>query len=313
VDDKLETTKSGIYCAGDVSGVEEASSAMVEGRLAGISAAVSLGYGDDNALAQQKEAMGELEELRAGPMGRGIRKGMEKVAAKRGESGNSQPVPHGAHSEFGYPQPTQHGADSEFGNSQPTLRGASSDSGVNETNTRVERKSVDLVTTLINDGIPTKEDLSSVSPSEARMAEGPVVIVECFQEIPCDPCVEACKQNAITMPGDVNGLPVVDTGKCNGCGLCITRCPGLAIFVIDKSYSEDLALVMLPFEYVPVPEPGQYAAGLDRSGKELGRFKVVKVTSGGKKNMTRIVSLAVPQNLAMEVRNIQAGGYTDGK
>ena len=84
VDDYLETTRPGIYCAGDVSGIEEASSAMVEGRLAGISAAASLGYGKDQAEELQKAAMSELDELRAGPMGAHIRVGMEKVAAKGG-------------------------------------------------------------------------------------------------------------------------------------------------------------------------------------------------------------------------------------
>lgn len=166
---------------------------------------------------------------------------------------------------------------------------------------------------LINDGIPAKEDLAKVYPSEARLAKGPVAIAECFQEIPCNPCVKACNQGAITMPRDINDLPVVDTDKCNGCGLCISRCPGLAIFVVDKTYSADMALVKLPFEYVPVPQAGQYAAGLDRAGKELGWFEVVKVTSGGKKNMTYTISLAVPQELAMEVRNIRVGGYKDGK
>jgi Fe-S-cluster-containing hydrogenase component 2 len=112
------------------------------------------------------------------------------------------------------------------------------------------------------------------------------------------------------MPRDINDLPVVDEKLCNGCGLCIALCPGLAIFVVDKSYSPEFALVRLPFEYVPLPEAGQYAAGLDRAGKELGRFEVVKVTSGGKKNMTWTISLAVPQELAMEVRGIRVGEYS---
>ena len=79
VDENLETTVKGIYCAGDVSGVEEASSAMVEGRLAGVSAALSLGYGKDVALGLIKEAQKELEQLRDGPMGNHIRKGLAKM------------------------------------------------------------------------------------------------------------------------------------------------------------------------------------------------------------------------------------------
>jgi len=165
----------------------------------------------------------------------------------------------------------------------------------------------------INDGIPTQEELDKVTPSSERLAQGPVAIVECFQEIPCNPCVKACKQGAITMPGDINGLPALDAELCNGCGVCISFCPGLAIFIVDKTWSEERALVKIPFEYVPIPQAGQYAAGLDRAGREVGWFEVVKVTSGGRKNMTRTISLAVPQDLAMEVRNIQVGGYMDGK
>ena len=154
------------------------------------------------------------------------------------------------------------------------------------------------------DGIPTQEDLAKVFPSEERLEQGPVAIVECFQEIPCNPCVKACRQGAIAMPGDINDLPALDAELCNGCGVCISFCPGLAIFVVDKTWSEERALVKLPYEYVPVPQVGQHVAGLDRAGRGLGRFEVVKVTTGGRKNMTRTISLAVPQSLAMEVRSI---------
>ena len=165
---------------------------------------------------------------------------------------------------------------------------------------------------LINDGIPTKDDLVKAFPTEERLNKGPVAIIECFQEIPCDPCVKACKKGAIAMPGDINHLPVLDAELCNGCGACILYCPGLAIFVVDRSWSEERAIVKLPFENVPIPQAGQYAAGLDRTGKELGWFEVVKVVMGGKTNLTRIISLAVPQDLAMEVRNIRAGDYRIG-
>ena len=158
---------------------------------------------------------------------------------------------------------------------------------------------------LQSDGIPTKEDIAKVTPSDARFSLGPVAVVECFQEIPCDPCVKACKRGAISMPRDINDLPVVDVNLCNGCGLCISFCPGLAIFVVDKTYSDDFALVKLPYEYVPVPRAGQHVTALSRAGEELGCFEVVKVTSGGKMNMTYTVSLAVTKELAMEVRDVR--------
>jgi len=80
----LETTRPGLYVAGDVSGVEEASSAMVEGRLAGINAAYSLGYGEDVAPKLQAEALVELSELRAGPAGQKTMRGIMNLMDKGG-------------------------------------------------------------------------------------------------------------------------------------------------------------------------------------------------------------------------------------
>jgi len=161
---------------------------------------------------------------------------------------------------------------------------------------------------LINTGIPTGEDLAAITPPEERFARGPVALVECFQKIPCNPCADACKQNAIALK-DINDLPKVDFEKCNGCGACILQCPGLAIFVVDKTYSETHAVVRLPYEFLPIPQKGQKACGLDRAGEERGWFEVVKVISGGEKNKTAVLWLAVPKELAMEVRGIRTGGF----
>jgi len=79
VDRYMQTSNPKIYAAGDVSGIEEASSAMVEGRLAGYSAALSLGYGRDKAPKLREEAILELNQLRAGPLGERIRSGIKKV------------------------------------------------------------------------------------------------------------------------------------------------------------------------------------------------------------------------------------------
>jgi len=84
-DRNLETTHKGIYASGDVSGIEEASSAMVEGKLAGYAAAESLGYGSDRAAALKEKARSELDELRAGPMGAKIRQGIETMESKGGK------------------------------------------------------------------------------------------------------------------------------------------------------------------------------------------------------------------------------------
>ena len=76
-DENLETTVKGIYVAGDASGIEEASTAMLEGRLAGLCAAEGLGK---KAIPEQKaEILNQLEELRTGPFGVKARKGKEMM------------------------------------------------------------------------------------------------------------------------------------------------------------------------------------------------------------------------------------------
>jgi Fe-S-cluster-containing hydrogenase component 2 len=110
---------------------------------------------------------------------------------------------------------------------------------------------------------------------------------------------------AISKPGGINDLPIVDFEVCNGCGACIKQCPGLAIFVVDKTYSETHAIVRIPHEFVPVPEKGQLVVGMDREGEERGKFEVEKVISGGAVNKTTVVWLRVPKELAMEIRAIK--------
>lgn len=69
-DRDLKTTQEGIYVAGDSSGVEEASSAIEEGKLAGIAAAEALGKIDqETAKEAKKKVWQSLKQLRTGPFG----------------------------------------------------------------------------------------------------------------------------------------------------------------------------------------------------------------------------------------------------
>lgn len=77
--ENMETSLSGVYVAGDVAGVEEASAAMVEGRLVGAAAAESLGHNVEKAREMKLEAMKHLEGLRSGPMGEKIRAGISQT------------------------------------------------------------------------------------------------------------------------------------------------------------------------------------------------------------------------------------------
>jgi len=83
-DDNMKTTKDKIYIAGDVSGIEEASSAMLEGQIAGLNAAVSLGYKCDNYKKQDEKLKAELKELRDNPLSEKIKIGIEKALINEG-------------------------------------------------------------------------------------------------------------------------------------------------------------------------------------------------------------------------------------
>jgi Fe-S-cluster-containing hydrogenase component 2 len=152
-------------------------------------------------------------------------------------------------------------------------------------------------------GIASAEEIAAMMPDQERLQKGPVALFECFQNIPCNPCGDACVRGAIQPFADINERPVVDWSLCNGCGLCLTRCPGLAIFVVDYTYSDKQALVKIPFEFLPLPEEGERVAALDRSGHTVGEAQVIRVQNG--QNKTAILWLAVAKELMMEVRNIR--------
>ncbi len=89
-DENMETTAEGVYVAGDAAGIEEASTAMAAGKLAGLSAAYSLAKMDENDFFKARQDISsELESLRAGPTGEKIRQGLarlKELSERRAES-----------------------------------------------------------------------------------------------------------------------------------------------------------------------------------------------------------------------------------
>ena len=156
-------------------------------------------------------------------------------------------------------------------------------------------------------GIPTVEDIKQKLPSEERLKEGPVAIVECFREIPCDPCYHSCPTNSFKQFEDINDIPKLDYEKCTGCGICIHNCPGLAIFVVDYTYSEEEGLVKIPYEFIPLPKKGDKVTALNRAGEEVCEARVEKVQNGKKMDKTAVIWLVVPKEKVMEVRNMKVG------
>lgn len=150
-------------------------------------------------------------------------------------------------------------------------------------------------------GVPERAQIDGVFPSEERLARGPVAVIECFERIPCNPCAMACPKGAILEFQDINDLPVLDYDKCNGCALCLMKCPGLAIMVVDMTYSPDRALIKVAYEFRPLPEKGQMVTALDREGSAVAKAEVVGVMLNSA--MVPIVSIAVDKGLAKTVRN----------
>lgn len=75
----FETSIKNVYACGDLTGIEEASSAIVEGRLCGLMAAKDLGFNQENGLEKEKDLVNQLEVLRQGPCGAKTRAGLKKV------------------------------------------------------------------------------------------------------------------------------------------------------------------------------------------------------------------------------------------
>lgn len=140
-------------------------------------------------------------------------------------------------------------------------------------------------------------------PSEERLAKGPVAVIECCQNSPCNPCQTACRFGAITVGDPITNLPVLDESKCVGCGVCITKCPGLAIFVVDKS--RETAAVSFPFEYLPLPEKGDTVKAVDRAGQYVCEAKVIRINNAKANDCTPVVTIEVPKELSDDIRSIR--------
>lgn len=77
-----QTSIPGIYVAGDVSGIEEASTAIIEGRIAGLAIANSLEYLDDQPFFEQRDQQSQsMEGLRSGTHGNARRETKEQLNA----------------------------------------------------------------------------------------------------------------------------------------------------------------------------------------------------------------------------------------
>ncbi len=85
-DHHMKTTIPHIYIAGDVTGIEEASTAMVEGQIAGLNAAASLGFYHKEYRKLDNQFKEQLSQLRNNSMSAALITGIKKATTQKGGS-----------------------------------------------------------------------------------------------------------------------------------------------------------------------------------------------------------------------------------
>ncbi len=128
-------------------------------------------------------------------------------------------------------------------------------------------------------------------------------VIECTQNIPCNPCQDACKKGCISTGKNITYLPFVKDGsECINCGMCVASCSGQAIFLVNEDCGDGSATVTLPYEFYPLPEVGTVGYGLSRKGEKLCEAEVISVKSVGAFDHTNLLTMKVPKEYAMKAR-----------
>ncbi|MDR1917095.1 MAG: 4Fe-4S ferredoxin [Synergistaceae bacterium] len=162
---------------------------------------------------------------------------------------------------------------------------------------------------IFNSGVLTDELPGAIRPPQ-DLWEGKksgLVVVECPQRIPCNPCATSCPTGAICAFSDINDTPRIDYKKCTGCAICVAVCPGLACFVVDLTFNEDYALYKIPYEMLPLPSKGDTVTCLGRTGEALASG-IVETVVEPKHDRTYVIHVSAPKKLANDIRAIKVGG-----
>jgi Fe-S-cluster-containing hydrogenase component 2 len=146
-------------------------------------------------------------------------------------------------------------------------------------------------------GAPSIEELqySPGFPKNEDYNLGNIAVIECTEQIPCNPCETSCPKGAISVGNPITNLPVIDFEKCVGCGICVAKCPGIAIHLMDINYGENTALITFPYEYLPLPEVNDLVVLVDRNGNEICEGKVEKITGLKSYDLTKLIAVSFPK------------------
>lgn len=243
-DEYGRTSLPGVYVAGDVSGIEEASSAMIEGRMAGIAASEYLGYIEKDEMDKELATLDEALD--------GLRQGMFA----------------------------------------PKNRGKM----ITET-----EEGIPVSMNLLKRGYVADDEIERYPGVTHKKGIHPVI--ECTQNIPCNPCQDACPKKCISIGENITSLPtVVEQSDCINCGMCVASCSGQAIFLVDEDCGDGTATVTLPYEFLPLPKNGAKGAALGRNGEKVCEAEVVEVKSLKAFDKTNLLTMRVPKEYAMKAR-----------
>ena len=146
-------------------------------------------------------------------------------------------------------------------------------------------------------GVPTSDLIRSKFPTEEILVK-PKAIIECYQEIPCNPCSTSCPFDAITIGDDINQIPSIDFDRCTGCVMCVYSCPGLAIMV--ARVHEERAIFKIPYEMLPIPKVGDIWDGVNREGIIICQAIIEQVLNNNRTDRTTVITASVPKQFLYE-------------
>ena len=252
-DERGQTSIPGVFAAGDVAGIEEASSAMIEGRMAGVAAAEYLGFMEEAACSREEDELTkDLDCLRQGMFA-------------------------------------------------PKNKGKKIDK---------TEEGIPLSNTLLTKGYLADDEVEAFPGFTHKVGVHPVI--ECTQNIPCNPCQDVCPKECISIGDNLTALPVVvENAACIDCGMCVASCSGQAIFLVDEDKGDGTAEVTIPYEFLPLPEKGTEGYALGRDGRKLCPATVSRVRTAKAFDSTNLLSMRVPREFAMKARFFKSGNAAD--
>ena len=251
LDEYGQTSIPGIYCAGDVAGIEEASSAMIQGRAVATHVAMQAGYisADDFVIRfdEFQKALGRLRQGMFAPQNKG------------------------------------------------------------RTDWTVTDEGFPISKNLLAHGFVSEEEIAQFPAARCAPGRGVHPVIECTQNIPCNPCQDACRFGCIRVGETITAIPAVNAGvACKGCGMCVASCSGQAIFLVNEDFEPGFASVAFPYEFLPPLKKGDAGMALDRSGTPVCDAEIVDVKQSPAMDKTAVVTMKVPVQFVHSARFFKA-------